>query len=169
MSENTQIVENPTQTLVKRGRGRPPGSKNKVSKSALPVNKAIKLNPEPVVTTFKEAAAEVAKDDKNSPKAKAERLNALLRVTDGKYNTLDDKEYRSRIEHMTLTDLQDECMRVGLKPNVTVETKQISIGTLMDLFYENKRSFVPDESGQDKTVLSEDKREALLELMKVAR
>lgn len=148
MAENQETSVTSTPTPIKRGRGRPP----KVKQSVLPVN-----------------VAKTLKSDQDLSKLKNERLTTLLKATNSKYDTLDDIEYRSRIEHMNLTDLQNECMKVGLKPNVTIETKNISIGTLMDLFYENKRSFAPDESGQNKNVLSEDKRAKLLELMKNAR
>lgn len=170
MSENVQNLENPIiPTETKRGRGRPKGSKTKISKAVLPVNIAIKTNPNPIITTFKDAAADVAKDKEDAAKSKLEKLTRLLRATGAKYDTFDEKEYQNRIEHMNLTDLQDECMRVGLKPNVTIETKNLSIDTLMDLFYDNKRSYIPDESGVNRTVLSDDKRAKLVELMKVAR
>lgn len=154
MSENVQIPENPT-IPVKRGRGRPKGSLNRITK----VSKGVL----PTETT------QIPKSDKDLLKLKNERLTALLKATNAKYNTLDAAEYQSRIEHMNLTDLQDECMRVGLKPNVTTETKNISIGTLMDLFNENRRAFLPDESGQNKNNLDQNQREKLLELMKSAR
>lgn len=164
----SEIIENPT-IPVKRGRGRPKGSKTKVSKAVLPVNVAIKTSPNPIITTFKDAAAEVTKDKEDAAKLKLEKLTALLRATGAKYDTFDEKEYQNRIERMNLTDLQNECMRVGLKPNVTIETKNISIDTLMTLFFDNKRSYIPDESGINRTVLSDDKRAKLLELMKSGR
>lgn len=149
-----EILENPIITSSpKRGRGRPKGSKTKISHGVLPTDKAV----------------ESPKEDKDLTKLKADKLTTLLRVTGSRYNTFDENEYRSRIEHMNLTDLQDECMRVGLKPNTTTETRNMTLDTLMSLFYDNKRSYVPDESGVNKTILSEDKRAKLLELMKVAR
>ncbi len=150
MSENTENITQPTEA-VKRGRGRPKGSTS-VSKALLPVNKAIVVN-----------------KDKTSPEARAERLASLLRVSHNKYSTLDEAEYQDKIEKMSLTELQDECLKVGLRPNTTTETRNITISTLMDLFHENKRSFKPDESGHNKSVISDDKRAKLTELMKSAR
>lgn len=150
MTENTQTQENSNIIPVKRKRGRP--AKVKVSHGVLPTD--------PIKTSI---------EDKNASKTKQEKLTQLLRATGSKYDTFDENEYRSRIESMTLTDLQEEAMRVGLKPNITIETRSISLDTLMDLFYDNKRSFIPDESGNNKTVLSEETANKLLELMKNAR
>lgn len=167
MSETVQIPENPT-IPGKRGRGRPKGSKTKVLKSKLPTD-AVQTSLSDDVTTSKNTVTEVTQGNKDVAQSKLDKLTRLLRATGAKYDTLDASEYRNRIERMDLTDLQNECMRVGLRPNVTIETKGISIDTLMSLFYDNKRSYVPDESGINQTVLTDEKREKLLELMKSGR
>ncbi len=169
MSEN---AENPQDVVIsppKRGRGRPKGSKTKVVKSVLPVNPAIKIHLNDDTEVLPLDKTIVVNNDKDAPKSKLERLTAILKGNNNTYDTLDAAEYRNRIDHMSLNDIQDECMKVGLKPNVTIETKNITIGTLMELFNENKKGFLPDESGQNQTVLTDDKRMKLTELMKNAR
>ncbi len=120
--------------------------KPRIKKSVLPTDKPV--TPEP---------------------STSEKITNLLRATNARYDTIDSKVYSDRIERMTLNDLQDEAMRCGLKPNVTMDTRNVCLDTLMNLFYENKRAAMPDESGFNQTNISDEKRTKLLDLMKDAR
>lgn len=181
MSEPIQIPDAPI--IPKRKRGRPP----KVKQAIIPVNKAIKTekceelnikdsltitNDGEEVKTFKQAAEVVKKDKQDkevSLKSKQEKLTSLLRESGGKYDTNDAGEYQTRLESFSLNDLQDEAMKVGLKPNITTEARSLAISSMLDLFYENQRTLTPDNSGHNQTQLSDKKREKLLNLMRDAR
>ena len=97
------------------------------------------------------------------------KLARLISLTGANYDTTDAEVYKDRIEKMSINDLQNEALRVGLKSNIDNSTKNIAIGTMMNLFYDNIRQLTADISGTNQANLNEKKRQKLTELMAAAR
>lgn len=98
-----------------------------------------------------------------SPDKQKENIEKTLNITGvGKYNTLDQAKYKSFLDSLSITELQDEAMKRGLKP---IAERPFMTETLIKLFREYARQFIPVQpDGSSKIPPNK-----LAELMKIAR
>jgi hypothetical protein len=149
MIENAQTLEQLQLTPpIKRKRGRP----TKVSQGILPTDKKDKVEP--------------PKPDKNPAESTEIKLTKLLQINLARYDTLDHDTYKDKLEKMTLPELHEECVRVGLRP---VNDRGLTTQTLLQVFRQEVVRLNPSAGGIDRTKLSVEARNKLTQLMKDAR
>ncbi len=91
-------------------------------------------------------------------------IKVLLNTNESRYNTLDVEAYQSLLDNMSLNDLHAEAIRVGLKP---LGDRSLTTRTLIDLFHEERRKFLPSGNGYPvNTNLEAEKRAKLAVLMR---
>lgn len=97
------------------------------------------------------------------PDKQKEKIEKTLNITgNGKYNTLDQAKYKTFLDSLSITELQDEAMKRGLKP---ISERPFMTETLIKLFREYARQFIPVQPEGSSNIPPN----KLAELIKIAR
>lgn len=95
----------------------------------------------------------------------SDELTDMLKVAGAKYNTLDTEIYKTSLDAMTINELYNEALRVGLK---AYGERSLTTRTLIDLFNQYRAQHLPSyySSSEVNAHLTEEKKAEILNLMR---
>jgi hypothetical protein len=130
---------------------------NTVEKTA---NPAPEIKPE----VFTETKLETKPILEDKIAAERRKIEKTLNLSGGVYNTIDESKYKTFLDSLGITDLQDEATKRGLKP---IAERPFMTETLLKLFREYARQFIPMPEGQ--TGVAKGKEHKLQEMLRICR